>query len=275
MDELARALELDRRVAVRGGREAIEIAEGWVIRSDDLPNVYSLNMLVLSGPLLPERFDAAALTALADRWLGHLSHRFVRLDDPDAAQRVWPQLERAGWRRSRTVFMALRTDPGGAIHDARAQEIPEPELDLITRANFEQHDYGPGSSMAVVRQLVAAQRAMREATTSRAFAAGEGGGLQSMCTLFLDTDVGGVRAAMVEEVGTLPSHRGRGLATAVVSAAIRSAGAWGAELVIVPADADDWPQLLYGKLGFEPIGIRSSFTLRRAATERRACETPR
>ena len=126
-----------------------------------------------------------------------------------------------------------------------------------------------------MRQLVAAQRAMRAGTTARAFAAGEDGGLQSMCTLFLDGDVAGARTAMVEEVGTLPSHRERGLAKAVVSAAIRSAGEWGADLVVVPADADDWPQLLYAKLGFEPIGIQCSFTLRRAAGERRACETAR
>ncbi len=274
MDAFASALELDRRIAVRGSREATEIAEGWAVRSGDLPNVYSLNMLILTEPLA-DRFDACALIALADRWLGDLKHRFVRLDDPAAAERVWPELERRGWRRSRTVFMALTSAPRGAIRDPRAREISEAELDLVTQANFEQYDYGPETSAVLVRQLVAAQRAMRAGTTARAFAAGEDGGLQSMCTLFLDGDVAGARTAMVEEVGTLPSHRQRGLAKAVVSAAIRSAGEWGADLVVVPADANDWPQLLYAKLGFEPIGIQCSFTLRRAAGERRACETAR
>ncbi len=274
MDEFACALELDRRVVVRGGQEAIEIPEGWVVLSGDLPNVYSLNMLILSAPL-PERFDAGALTALTDRWLDHLQHRFVRVDDRTAAERVWPALERAGWLRSRTVFMGLRSAPRDAIHDPRAREISDAELDVVTQANFEHYDYGPGTSPALVRQLVAAQRAMRAGTTARGFAAGDDGGLQSMCTLFLDGDVAGTRTAMVEEVGTLPSHRERGLAKAVVSAAIRSAGEWGADLVIVPADADDWPQLLYAKLGFEPLGIQCAFTRRRAAADRRACETAR
>jgi GNAT superfamily N-acetyltransferase len=72
---------------------------------------------------------------------------------------------------------------------------------------------------------------------------------------------------MVEEVGTLPEYRERGLATAVVSAAIRAAGEWGADVIVVPADADDWPQLLYAKLGFVPIGKQVSLT-RRLGPER-------
>ena len=272
MDELACALELDHRVALRGGQQAVEIPEGWVVLSPDLPNVYTLNMLVVSEPA-PDRFDAAALRALADRWLGHVRHRFVCLDDRAAADRVWPELERCGWQRSRTVFMLLRSAPGDAVSDPRSRELSEAELDVIAKANFEQYDYGHETSAELVRQLVAAQRAMRARTTARAFGAGENDGLQSMCTLFLDEDVGGTRTAMIDEVGTLPTHRERGLARAVVSAAVRAAGEWGADLIVVPADADDWPQLLYAKLGFEPIGIQSSFTLRRATVGGRACET--
>src|SRR5580698_6676617 len=198
MDALACALELDRRVAVRGSRAATEIAEGWVLRSGDLPNVYSLNMLILTEPLA-DHFDARALVGLADRWLGDLKHRFLRLDDQAVAERVWPELERRGWRRGRTVFMALCTDPRDAIRDARAREISDAQLDVVTQANFKQYDYGPETSAALVRQLVAAQRAMRAGTTARAFAAGEDGGLQSMCTLFLDGDVTGTPTAMIEE----------------------------------------------------------------------------
>jgi GNAT superfamily N-acetyltransferase len=274
MDELACALELDRRVALRGGQQAIEIPEGWVVLSDDLPDVYTLNMAVL-GKAVDDRLDAAALTALADRWLGHLGHRFVRVDDLAVADRVWPELERRGWQRSRTVFMVQRDTPADLIRDARARELSDVELDMVTQANFEQYDFGAESSAALVGQLVGAQRAMRAGTTARAFGAGESGGLQSMCTLFLDGEVAGRRTAMIEEVGTLASHRERGLAKAVVSAAIRTAGEWGADLIVVPADADDWPQLLYAKLGFQPVGIQSSFTLRRATAGGRACETAR
>jgi GNAT superfamily N-acetyltransferase len=74
--------------------------------------------------------------------------------------------------------------------------------------------------------------------------------------------VDGARVAMLEQVGTLPDHRERGLANAVGSAAVASAEEWGANLITVRADADDWPQLLYSRLGFEPMGMQVSFTLR-------------
>lgn len=271
MDELALALELDRRVALAGG-ESKEIPEGWVVLHPELPNVHTLNMVVLRAPL-PPRFDAPALHALADRWLGHLGHRFVRVEDSAAAARLSPVLLAGGWEQRRTVFMVLRTAPSEAFTDPRAREISEAELDAVALANFEHYDYGSDASPNLAHQLVAAQRALRAGTAARRFGAGEGGDLQSMCTLFLHPDVGGVRMAMVEEVGTLPAYRGRGLAKAVVSAALAAAGEWGAELITVPADADDWPQLLYAKLGFEPVGSETEFTLRRATVRHPACET--
>jgi GNAT superfamily N-acetyltransferase len=70
--------------------------------------------------------------------------------------------------------------------------------------------------------------------------------------------------AMVEQVATLRLYREQGLAKAVVSGALRAAAEWGADHVVVPTDADDWPQLLYAGLGFEPVGRQVTFTLRSA-----------
>ena len=68
--------------------------------------------------------------------------------------------------------------------------------------------------------------------------------------------------ALIDNVGTLRAHRQQGLAKAAVSAAVRAAAEWGAELILVPADADDWPQLLYAGLGFAALGRQVTFTLR-------------
>jgi hypothetical protein len=76
MDELSLALELDRRVTIRGGLEVTRIPEGVVIRHRELANVHSLNAVILDAPL-PARIDASALTALTDHWLAGLDHRFV------------------------------------------------------------------------------------------------------------------------------------------------------------------------------------------------------
>ena len=102
----------------------------------------------------------------------------------------------------------------------------------------------------------------RAGTPALTLGAGDGDGLHSMATVFLSEQPDGTRVAMVDEVGTLTAHRQRGLARAVVSAAVVTASEWGAELIVVPADADDWPQLLYSRLGFAPVGVQVALTLR-------------
>lgn len=268
-DELGLALAFDRRVQVGGGRDVERIPEGIVVRHPDLPSVHVLNVVMLDAPVAGH-VDAAAVAALADRCLAGLNHRFVRLDDSRAGERLAPELMQAGWERGRTVYMVFRGDPAALPADPRAREISEAELEALQLENFSYYDYGPDTSPELPPTLVAAQSAVRAAARFRGFGAGGDGGLQSMCTLYLDPDVHGKRMAMVEEVGTLPAYRERGLAKAVVSAAVRAAGEWGAEMITVPADADDWPQLLYAGLGFEPVGNEVNFTLRIPA-RRSAC----
>ena len=135
-------------------------------------------------------------------------------------------------------------------------------MQALQLAGLEEEVSSGDARSGLARRLMAAQTALRAGTPARCFGAGEDGELRSMCTLFLDADVDGRRVAMVEEVGTLSAHRGRGLARAVVSAAVAAAHAWEAELIVVPVDADDWPQLMYARLGFEPIGRQVSLTAR-------------
>jgi GNAT superfamily N-acetyltransferase len=63
---------------------------------------------------------------------------------------------------------------------------------------------------------------------------------------------GGV--AQVDEVACLAEHRGKGYGRAVVAAAVRAALAEDPALLFLVADVDDWPQELYARLGFEPMG---------------------
>jgi GNAT superfamily N-acetyltransferase len=260
-DPLARCLELDRRVVLRGAPDVARISGGWVIRHPDLPSVYDLNTLLIFEPLADD-FGAPELIRLADRWLADLDHRAARIEDARAAERMTPDLLAAGWQRRRTVLMVLADDAPPRSPDPRARRLSDDELNVIMLADFSETDYGGDFSPGLPEMLVDAQAAVRAATAAVPFGAGEDGGLQSMCTLFLDDDVDGARLAMVEQVATLASHRERGLAKAVVSAAVAAAREWQADLVLVPADADDWPQLLYAGLGFKPVGGHTTFQLR-------------
>jgi len=82
----------------------------------------------------------------------------------------------------------------------------------------------------------------------------------SWCNLRI-LDLDGTRVAQIEEVITLPAQRGRGHASAVVRHAVATARAQGCTVVWLEADADDWPQHLYRRLGFEDVGRVSSATL--------------
>jgi hypothetical protein len=47
--------------------------------------------------------------------------------------------------------------------------------------------------------------------------------------------------------------------------AIAAAVAWRADLIVVPADADDWPQLMYARMAFVPAGRQVTLTRRRGS----------
>ena len=258
---LAAALAVDRAVRRRAATEVIPLPGGLVVRHPELFDVHYLNALLLDAGAEAER-DAAALPALADRWLGDLHHRHLVFDDAGAAERVAAELRSRGWERRRVVFMALAPDAEVITADARAREITGHEMEALQLAALREEVPEAAVRAGLPERLAATQRALRAGTRSACFGAGENGDLQSMCTLFLDPDVGGQRVAMIEEVATLRAHRGRGLARAAVGAAVAAAGAWGAELTVVPADADDWPQLMYARMGFAPLGRQVSLTLR-------------
>ena len=58
----------------------------------------------------------------------------------------------------------------------------------------------------------------------------------------------------MDEVGTLERRRGRGYASAAVLAAVDTARRRAATRSSCSTDAADWPQQLYARLGFSPIG---------------------
>ncbi|MEA2197763.1 MAG: hypothetical protein QOJ25_1814 [Solirubrobacteraceae bacterium] len=260
MDTLAAALAFDRSLGLRAARRTVDLAEGVVILDDGLRDVYHMNSVVLDAPLACD-LDAEGIIALAERWLGHLRHRHVVLDDAAAAEALAPGFAEAGWYMQRTLLMALRSEPDRPARPGLAREVDLATLhDLEVRLAGE--DPPLGATPAFAARLAHGMDALRNATRSRGFAAGENGDLSSACTLFLERDGGGI--ALIDNVGTLVSKRSRGLARAVVTAAIDHARAEGCDPIVIPADADDWPKELYARIGFVPVGVQASFTLARA-----------
>ena len=98
---------------------------------------------------------------------------------------------------------------------------------------------------------------MGEYDGDRWFVAPAGGDPASACRLLARDSIG-----QVEDVGTLPEARNQGLARAVTLAAARASEEDGNELTFLAAAADDWPRLLYARLGFDEIGQLHAFRRR-------------
>ncbi|MGH2895803.1 MAG: GNAT family N-acetyltransferase [Solirubrobacteraceae bacterium] len=255
------ALAADRAVRRRAAVATIPFPDGLAVRHPELYDVHYLNAVLIDADTAP--LDAGAVEAVSDRWLGDLRHRHVVFDDAEAGERAAAQLESEGWERARVAFMVFAGDPTRVAGDRRGRPVSEAEMEALQLANVRDRapEIGAGSGLAA--RLASTQRRLRTTTSARCFGAGDPGHeLASMCTLFLDPDVNGRRVAMVTDVVTRVAHRERGLARAVVSAAIADAGRWGAELIVVGADAYDWPQLMYAALGFESVGLQVALTRR-------------
>jgi GNAT superfamily N-acetyltransferase len=259
--EVELALAADRAVRRRAALATTPLHKGLVVRHHDLYDVHYLNAVLLDAGA-PD-ISGAGAAAIAEQWLGDLSHRHVVFDDAAAGERVAAELAGDGWERGRVVLMASSGSPVAANLDPRARPISEAEMDALQIAAVRDHAPEVQAAEGLGARLVATQRRVRATTRARCFGAGDPGEeLASMCTVLLDPDVGGRRVALLTEVGTRAAYRERGLARAVVLAAIAEAARWGAERIVVGADADDWPQLMYARLDFSPVARQVTLTRR-------------
>jgi len=107
----------------------------------------------------------------------------------------------------------------------------------------------PWADPALVEQLLDAKQTIAQALTARFFAVRVDGEVVAYVDLYHDG-----RTAQIEDLATLEEHRGHGYASALVLRALEEARQAGCDLVFLVADAEDWPKLLYGRLGFVELG---------------------
>ena len=241
MADAARCIAFMRAFAERRAGRIVPFRYGRAYFDDELPLVWYLNELVVDLGAAP---SADQLAAEAERLQAALRHRKLCVDDEPLGERLAPELHAQGWNVERLVVMA-HVAAGRAADTARAVEVSAYALEPLL---YEEHRR-EGRDEEEARQLVDARLRMRGAVSVRSFAVPEDGQPVASCELYLDG-----RVAQVENVGTLAEHRGKGYASAVVTKAVETALATGAELVFLLADEDDWPPALYAKLGFRTVG---------------------
>jgi ribosomal protein S18 acetylase RimI-like enzyme len=235
-DELERAWAFLLRGDMGAGRTE-ESSVGTALYDDEVPLRLDSNLLLVERPA-----DTEEVLAEAQR----LSRRLILFRDPDDGERVAPQLAEQGWRISRVTIMAQLREPELRADTSLVTEVREEDLrDARAQLNAGR----PWGAPEIMAQLFAGKRGIAERVGARFFAVEVGGEVVSYSDLYGDGP-----DAQVEDVGTLPEHRGRGHAKAVVMRAIEEARAAGAEFVFLVADREDWPKELYRRLGFDEVG---------------------
>ena len=244
MDEFARAWEFERGMQDRCARSRREFEYGVALYNDELRRVFDTNFVrfergfgELSGDVVEEH---------ADDLQAALTHRKVVIPDEAAGARVAEELKERGWRYFTLVTLAYR---GHAPAGARSAE----EVDAVELRPARHRALDDGRRDVEARhQIVAFTELMAAVGSTRLFAArGDRNEIGSFCALFQENGVG-----QIDEVTTVEQYRRRGLARAVVEAAVRASLGAGAELTFLVADEGDWPKEWYERLGFEPIGRR-------------------
>lgn len=193
------------------------------------------------------------VVAIADDALGGegLGHRTIGLLDEADGRRLGDEVEAAAerwprWGVERTRYMLWR---GGEVEPGAAREVRLAEIEPLRRAIIAESLPPDGGGETAVDQLLEHDRRYGVAGGDRWFVAPAEGEPMSACRLLRKDGI-----AQVEEVGTLTPARERGHAKSIVTAAIAAAQTAGDRAIFLTADAADWPQLLYARMGFETVG---------------------
>lgn len=249
-DELARIHRFEREIELAGPDE-IPSPLGYAVVTQELPLRHDSNFLFL------ER-DAGAEEAVAeaDRILGGAGrdYRVILTFDEGVGERLRPTFDELGWRTMRHVFMAQRRNPEKSVDLGVVKEVDQAALRPGRQREILAQPWG---SPELAQELLDSKLHLCRRAETRFFGVEVEGEIVAWTDLYVAEGV-----AQVEDVATLPEHRGRGYATAAVLRAAEEGRKAGADLVFLVADDEDWPKELYRRLGFDEVGLLYKFVTR-------------
>ncbi|WP_157521597.1 GNAT family N-acetyltransferase [Herbidospora cretacea] len=194
------------------------------------------------------------LQAVDERWAGEVLDWFAGITEPESVvvSSAEPHLMRAvearGFaRREGPFFLHLVRDLDGL---AQPGAECRPVTDVAGRVRAHREAFYPSRVTEESYRAVQGTWPYRKELDVVARVEGE---VAAYCLAWLDDARG---AVLIEPVGTVPDHRGKGLARDVCLAALHAARALGAEIATVSPRGDDaWPipARLYRSLGFNQV----------------------
>jgi len=245
--------DIRRKLAVRPDRFLVGIEGGEVIASLMIGYDGHRGWVYYFGvaPQHRRKGHGRAMMAEAERLQGPAGLRHRKIEFLQGGDELIPAFQAAGWSADRLVVMVL--DPEADRRGDAPASVREVAFDAVRELAGQW--YREGMSAAEARDLVEADADTATARPTRFFLAERDGEPAAYCMLLGDAGIG-----EVESVYTSLAHRGGGLASAVVRAAIAASQERGDDLITIAADAADWPQHLYERLGFRTVDRRRAFT---------------
>jgi RimJ/RimL family protein N-acetyltransferase/predicted GNAT family acetyltransferase len=228
--------------------------------ADSIPSVYDHNFLSIESTTATPAEVAAETDALMEPYF----HRRVVLERGDDA--LSAAMLQYGYVPSRHLVMLHAREPDRIVGTSMVHEVPFERLEEVRTAAILREPWGDAE---IARQLNDAKRLISDAVPTRYFAAIVDGEVASYCEV---RSADGV--AQIEDVETAHDFRGRGLGRAIVQHALLEAKQTH-DVVYLEALADDWPRLLYGKLGFDVVDQRDFLTRLPHPLTRLRLRTPR
>jgi GNAT superfamily N-acetyltransferase len=212
---------------------------GTVVRATRYPSYFAFNLVRIERD---PGMSVEALVAFADEALAEVAHRRIDFEPIDVAEPLRAALAPYGYASERLVWMLHETArpevPDGGIV---VEEVPFDAVRPLRVAWFAE-DFPE----AELGDHLAEAREVNLLLGARIFAVMDGEDPVGYAQL---ERVG--RSAEVTQVYVRADHRGRGIGTALTSAAIDAAGDVN-DLWIV-GDDEGRPKRLYARLGFRPV----------------------
>jgi GNAT superfamily N-acetyltransferase len=256
--ELERLRAHRRALFERSTTRTEPFAHGVAFFTPAHPTKWDLNLLIVEHGTGQ---SAEEMIAEAERLQAPAGLRHRKIEFQRGGDALVDDFKAAGWSADRVVVMVLR--PAADQRGEAQAEVREVEFPAV-RSLMEQW-YGEAMSEAEARDLADAD-ADTALTSGARFFLTERDGRPAACCMLLPGDGVG----QVEEVYTAQPYRGEGLASAVVRTAIAAAQERGDDLIMIMANAEDWPQRLYERLGFETVDEYRSFTRKPHVTSPKA-----
>ncbi len=252
-DDLDRSVAFMRALSDRMAGRRVPFSRGTALFHDGFPLVWDLNYLRVERP---EGATAEELAAEAERLhaeAGH-GHRAVEIVNAAEGERLEPGFAELGWETEALLVMVHRRPADRPSDTTLVRDVAEAELQSARERTTRTQPWATDDE--VVRQVVGCHYLLDRAVAVRRFGVLAEGQVVSYCELYIEGPT-----AQIEDVATHLKHRGRGYVRAVVTKALDEARAAGCDLVFLGADPDDWPKELYGRLGFDSVGLDYSFQL--------------